>query len=271
MVEPFKLLGIFAHPDDEAFGTGGTLSKYAAEGVDVHLITATCGEAGQIVDDRLATQETLCQVRVQELQRACQAYDINSPHLLYYPDGQMTIVNQKEAVGKIVKLIRELKPQVIMTFGPDGVYGHYDHIACHRWATIAFRLAADPEWYPEQIAHGLRPHTVAKLYYRATSQKFIDAMRQNGRGDVMMDGVPFSFFGYDDDQITTVIDIRDYVYPKRRGILCHATQITDRNRFLTEDELLTQALFQQETFIRAKSLVSVDEAVETDLFTGLRD
>ena len=264
-----KLLAIFAHPDDEAFGTGGTLSKCAAEGVDVHLIIATNGDAGQISDPNLATPETLGRVREQELRQACDCYGINSPYLLGYPDGKLTVVDQKEAVGKIVQLIRTIQPQVVLTFGPDGIYGHYDHLACHRWATIAVRLAADADWFPEHFTEEVQPHTVSKVYFRATSQSWIDTMRQNGGGDVMMHGVPFSFFGYPDEQITTQIDIRPYARLKQRGILSHATQIKDTSRFEGE-AALDQPIFQVETFIRTYSSVPVDETtIEANLFAGL--
>jgi len=271
VTKSLKLLGIFAHPDDEAFGTGGTFSKYAAQGVDVHLIIATCGESGQIADERLATPETLGQVRERELQNACRVFGINPPHLLRYPDGRLTIVNQKEAVSRIVKIIRLLKPQVVIGFGPDGIYGHYDHLACHRWTTIAARVAADSEWFPDQLAAGLEPHQVDKVYHRATAQRWLDAMGPDGRRDVMMDGVPFSFLGYPDEQITTCIDIRDYAAQKQQGILCHATQIKAGNQFTDATNLFDQPWFQFEAFVRAQSLVTVSDDVETDLFAGLAD
>jgi LmbE family N-acetylglucosaminyl deacetylase len=264
------LLAIFAHPDDEAFGTGGTLTKYAAEGVDVHLIMATSGDAGQISRAELATMETIAQVREEELRAACRHYGINPPHLLRFPDGQTTVVNQKEAVEKIVALIRQLQPQVILTFGPEGVYGHYDHIAVHRWTTIAVRLAADPEWFPAQLENGSQPHNVAKVYHRATPQERIDDMYRHNGGYVMMDGVPFPFVGFTADEITTIIDTGAYAEQKLAGILCHATQI-DPKRFNLDDNPLQQRWLHEETFIRAKSLVPVSEGVERDLFCGLDD
>ncbi len=114
-------MAVFAHPDDEAFGTGGTLTKYAAEGCDVYLITATRGEAGEIVEPGLATSANLPFVREQELRCACQIYGIHPPRFLDYQDGQLAIVNQGQAVGRLVRIIRELKPQVLVTFGPDGI------------------------------------------------------------------------------------------------------------------------------------------------------
>ena len=141
-----SLLAVVAHPDDEAYSIGSTLTCYAAEGCDVHLVTATRGEAGEISDSALASPANLPMVREQELRCACQVYGIHPPLFLDYVDGQLPIVNQGQAVGKLVRIIREQKPQVLISYGPDGIYGHYDHIAVHRWATIAYDLAADPRF-----------------------------------------------------------------------------------------------------------------------------
>ena len=265
-----SLMAVFAHPDDEAFGTGGTLSRYAAEGCNVTVVTATRGEAGQIAEPELATPANLPTVRERELRCSCRQYGAHPPHFLDYLDGQLTVVHQGQAVGKLVKLIRQLKPDVLVTFGPDGIYGHYDHIAVHRWATIAYDLAADPECFPDLDT--CEPHQVQKLYYRVSPQESLDARRQSGqRPAVMMDGVPFPFVGLPMDQITTVIDVSDFVDAKLRGILCHATQIGRKNRYVeTPDEVLNDPWFRQETFSLARTTGEWPVAVETDLFEGLR-
>jgi LmbE family N-acetylglucosaminyl deacetylase len=264
------VLAVFAHPDDEAFGTGGTLAKYAAEGVDVYLVTATRGEAGQIALPALATPASLPAVRERELRCACQTYGIHPPIFLDYVDGQLPIVHQGQAVGKLVKLIRQLRPQVLITFGPDGIYGHYDHLAVHRWATIAYDLAADPECFPDRDA--CQPHQVSKLYFRVIPQEALDARSPDGRpAAVMMDGVPFPFVGYPASEITTVIDVAGFVEPKRQGILCHATQVGDASRYATAaDEVLADRWFRQETFRLARSTVGWPDGVEDDLFARLR-
>ena len=102
------LMVVLAHPDDEAFGVGGTLARYAAEGCDVHLVCATRGEAGGIAEPDMATKANLPTVREQELRCACETLGIQPPHLLDYVDGQLPIVNQGQAVAKVVRLIREL-------------------------------------------------------------------------------------------------------------------------------------------------------------------
>jgi len=228
------LMAVFAHPDDEAFGTGGTLAKYAAEGHDVYVVTATRGEAGQIALPDLATPASLPAVREQELRCACE-----------------------QAVGKLVRIIRQIRPQVMITFGPDGIYGHYDHLAVHRWATAAYDLAADAECFPDRDA--CETHQVSKLYYRVTPQEALDARIAAGqRTAVPMDGVPFPYVGA-------------YVEAKRQGILCHATQVGIENRYAqAPEEVLADPWFRQETYLLARSTVGRLDGVEGDLLAGLR-
>ncbi len=267
------LMAVLAHPDDEAFGTGGSLTKYAAEGCDVYLVTATRGEAGQIADPDLATSANLPYVREQELRCACQIYGIHPPRFLDYQDGQLAIVNQGQAVGRVVRFIRELRPQVLITFGPDGIYGHYDHIAVYRWATIAVELAADPDCFPEQVAGACQTHQVSKVYFRALPEAQLAAMAEQSEqpAAVMMDGVPFYFAARRSDELTTVIDVSDYVEPKLRGIQCHATQVGRENRFQdTPEEVMREEWFRHEHYVLARSSVGWPQTVETDLFAGLR-
>jgi len=273
-MEPDRLtlVAFFAHPDDEAFGTGGTLTKYAAQGCDVYLVTATRGEAGGIAEPDLATPANLPYVREQELRCACETYGIHAPRFLDYVDGQLTVVNQGQAVGKLVRIIRALKPQVLITFGPDGIYGHYDHIAVHRWATIAFELAADPDCFPDQLDGACELHQVSKLYFRELSEERVASISEDGGpAAVMMDGVPFHLFGRPREEITTVIDVSDYVEAKLRGLQCHVSQIGRGTPFAeTPDEVLRAPWFREETFVLARSMVGWPHQVETDLFAGLR-
>ena len=270
-MNPRTLMAIFAHPDDEAFGTGGTLARYAAEGCGVYLVTATRGEAGQIVESDLATAANLPYVREQELRCACEIYGIHPPLFLGYVDGQLPIVHQGQAVGKLVRIIRKLRPQVVITFGPDGIYGHYDHVAVHRWATIAVNLAADHDCFPNQLAGACQPHRVSKVYFRALPEEQVVAMSDGNKpAAVTMDGVPFYFTGRRCDEITTIIDVSDYTEAKLRGIRCHATQVGPDSPFAeTPDEVIQQPWFRNEHFILAHSTVGWPEGVETDLFAGL--
>ncbi len=267
------LMAVFAHPDDEAFGTGGTMTKYAAEGCDVYVVTATRGEAGEIAEPDLATTANLPYVREQELRCACQIYGIHPPRFLDYQDRQLTIVNQGQAVGRLVRIMRELRPQVLITFGPDGIYGHYDHVAVYRWATIAAELAADPGCFPDQLEGVCQPHQVSKVYFRTLPETQVEAMAdEDGKpAAVMMDGVPFYFAARPQDEISTVIDVGDYVEPKLRGIQCHATQVGRNNRFSdTPDEVMREHWFRHEHFVLAHTTLERPCEVETDLFAGLR-
>jgi LmbE family N-acetylglucosaminyl deacetylase len=272
MVESdLRLMVVSAHPDDEAFGSGGTLSKYAAEGCDIYVVMATRGEAGGIAEPDLATPANLPQVRERELRCACEQYGVRPPIFLDYVDGQLPIVNQGQAVGRLVRLIREIKPQVLITFGPDGIYGHYDHIAVHRWATIAVEMAADPECFPDREEGGCETHEVAKVYHTAITAEQVEVMKTNGRAAVMMDGVPFPFVGRREDEITTVIDASQFVEQKRRGILCHVTQVGRDNPFFEGPEgMFNRPEFGREVYVLARSTVSWPEEMEDDLFRGLR-
>ncbi len=266
------MMAVFAHPDDEAFGVGGTMTKYAAEGYQVYLVTATRGEAGEIAVPDLISPANLPYVREQELRCACEIYGIHPPRFLDYVDGQLAIVHQGQAVGKLVRLIRELRPQVLITFGSDGIYGHYDHIAVHRWATIAFELAADPDCFPHQLDAACKLHQVSKLYFRVLpEERLADLSEEGGPAAVMMDGVPFHLVGTPREEITTVIDVSDHVEAKLRGLQCHVSQLGYDLPFGdTPEEVMRAAWFREETFLLAHSSVGWPQDVETDLFAGLR-
>ena len=248
------------------------MARYAAEGGDVYLVTATRGEAGEIVVPDLTSPANLPFVREAELRRACATYGIHAPRFLDYPDGLLSIIHQGQAVGKLVRLIRELKPQVLTTYGPDGIYGHYDHVAVHRWATIAFDLAADPDFLPDLRDDGCAPHQLSKLYYRALSEEQLVAMSdEDGPRKVMMDGVPFPIIGQSAEEITTVVDVGAYTEVKLRGLQCHVSQVGYDTLWGESPEAVVQEpWFRQEAFQLARSTVGWPGGLETDLFAGLR-
>jgi len=135
-----SLLVILAHPDDESYGLGGTLAKYAADGVAVTLICATRGEAG--IDG--LTPEEAGLVRERELQVAAAVIGIADVRFMGYRDGKLALADPEAAVDQLVGVMREIRPQVVITFGPDGISGHPDHVAIHQLATLAFDRAALP-------------------------------------------------------------------------------------------------------------------------------
>src|SRR5437588_1324492 len=178
-----RLLGIFAHPDDEG-SMSGALLKYSTLDVETGLVCATRGEVGEIADPALATRENLGQVREEEMRAAAEALGVHNLWFLDYRDSGMAgtpenadphafvQVNAAEVVGKLVAIIRQFRPQVIVTFDESGAYGHPDHIAIYRHTTSAFHAAADAVQYPE-----LGPaHAVAKLYYGSFPRSVVDEM-----------------------------------------------------------------------------------------------
>jgi LmbE family N-acetylglucosaminyl deacetylase len=160
-----RLLAVFAHPDDETFCAGGTLAKYVASGWEVMVISATRGEAGQIRDPLAATRRTLGQVREREFYAACEQLGVHHARVLNYMDGTLQNVDPDELIGAVAKAARPFRPDVVITFGPDGAYGHPDHIAIGAATTRAFEQAGSSRHAPDQLAAGRRPHRRVQLYH----------------------------------------------------------------------------------------------------------
>jgi LmbE family N-acetylglucosaminyl deacetylase len=159
------LLGVFAHPDDETFCASGTFARYAKDGAEVMVVSATRGEAGQIRDARVGTRRTIAAVRETELRLACERLGVAHVRCWDYLDGALAEADFPGLVGQVVQLIREFQPQVVVSFGPDGGYGHPDHVTISAAATAACRQAGDPASYPGQLAAGRAPHQPDRLYH----------------------------------------------------------------------------------------------------------
>ncbi len=160
-----RILGVFAHPDDEVFCAGGTLARAAARGAETMVVSFTRGEAGQIRDASIATRRTLGRVRAQELHRAGERLGVQHVHCFDYDDGKLQEVDLELLISHITRIIRDFRPDTVITFGPDGAYGHPDHVAVSAATTQAFMRAGDADQYSEQLSDGLRPHTPDRLYY----------------------------------------------------------------------------------------------------------
>lgn len=191
------LLCVFAHPDDEAFRCGGTLALLARCGVRVCLLTATRGEAGSCGDPPLCAPEALAAWREQELRCACAALGSELPRLLTYPDGGLADVNAAELTARILTAIREAGAQALISFGPDGLSGHPDHITIGRCAAEAFRQAED----------------VAALYTVAVPASVAQALEMR-----QVHAVP-------DAEIALAVDVSAVWEVKLAAIRCHATQL----------------------------------------------
>lgn len=157
-----RLLGVFAHPDDEVFCAGGTLARCAAAGCVTAVVSATRGDAGQIRDARVATPQTLGNVREQELHRACSLLGVAHVSCMDYLDGTLQSVKRTILVDDLATVICELRPCAVITFGPDGAYGHPDHMVISRAVTAACRkVAGDAEAHGAGARSGIAP----RLYY----------------------------------------------------------------------------------------------------------
>ncbi len=268
-VEKLSLMAIFAHPDDESFGNGGTLARYGEEGVSTYLLCATRGEAGEISDPALATRDNLGQVREQELRLACSILGIRELRFLDYVDGTLMGIDQEECTGKMVRAIRELMPQVIFTFGPDGVYGHADHIAVSQMATDAFHRAGDKSSFPRHFRDGLRPWTALKLYYVAPPrERFVRMGEQAARlqPHTAWDSRDWDTFGTPEADVTTCVDVGRYVDTKLAAIAAHQTQIPEDHPYALLPRDVLREFFREECYVLAESRVGAPLARESDLF-----
>jgi LmbE family N-acetylglucosaminyl deacetylase len=160
-----RLLGVFAHPDDETFCAGGTFARYAKDGAEIMVVSATRGQAGQIRDARVGTRRTIAAVRETELRVACERLGVEHVQCWDHVDGALAEADFGDLVGAVVRVVREFRPEVVISFGADGGYGHPDHITISAAATEACRQAGDASSYPGQVAAGLAPHQPARLYH----------------------------------------------------------------------------------------------------------
>ncbi|MBP7998374.1 MAG: PIG-L family deacetylase [Chloroflexi bacterium] len=277
---PKTLLAIFAHPDDESFGPGGTLAKYAAEGVDVHIAIATDGAAGSMAEGHEVEREQLASVRSKELEAAVKILG-GTLHRLGYRDSGMKgdpanddpqawiRADEEEAVRRVVQLIRELRPHIIITHDETGGYFHPDHIQCWNITTKAFHAAADPSAFPHI---GPAPHQPERLYYSAFPNRwvkfFVFLMRLRGMDPRKMGrnkDIDFTRLGLPGAKVHTRINYRPYWDIKGLASAQHKTQGggVGFNRWMPL--WMQKWLFGRETFMRAYPPVP-DGYREEDLF-----
>lgn len=278
------ILAIFAHPDDECFGTGGTLAKHTAPGGRVVLACATRGEAGEISDPALATPETLGMVREAELRASCDVLGVKELHFLGYRDSGMEGTPENDdprcyhradparATRQLVALIREVKPQVVITFEPGGGYGHPDHIAVSRHTTAAYDLAGDPEAYPDAGA-AWQPD---RLFYTAIPTSSFDTLREQmkamGLDTSMFDrGARTMRRSFTDDQITTVLDVSAQLEAKFAAFECHRTQHNPDGLFRRIPEELMREMMAREYYAQARPAPVPGAARSDDLFSGIQE
>lgn len=263
------LMCIFAHPDDESLGTGGTLARYHDEGVELHLVTATRGERGWFgPPDEYPGPEALGRVREAELMAAARVLGISTVSFLDYVDGDLDQAPHDEAVARIVSHVRRVRPHVALTFGPEGAYGHPDHIAISQLATAAAVRAADCA-FPDP--EGREPHALSKLYYMVESAPAARLYEQIfGELVMQVDGVERRIVPWPDWMITTRVDTERYWRTAHEAVSCHRSQLPGYDALLAQPEDTLRTLWSYMTYYRAFSTVNGGRAPETDLFEGLR-
>ncbi len=265
-----KLLAVFAHPDYESMGMGGTLAKYAAEGVETYLVCASRGERGWFgPEEQNPGLNALGALRTKELENAVKALGMRSLYFLDYIDGEVDQANHAEAIEKIVTHIRRIQPQVEVTFPPDGNYEHPDHIAIGQFASAAIVWAADASY---QDSENLSPHRVSKLYYMVDSENFINLVTPFV-GDITfpVDDQLRGEVDWKEWIITTRIEMAGHCHAAWRAIQCHQSQLPSLGILAEMHEQASVAvLAMQGTFYRAFSLVNGGRETEADLFEGLR-
>lgn len=280
------LMAVHAHPDDEVFLTGGVLAKASAEGIHTVLITATRGEEGEIHDPDLDPEEArhrLGEIREGELRRAADILGVAELHFLGYRDSGMVGTPGNDnphsfhraeldaVTARVVRLIRQTRPDVIVTYDERGGYGHPDHIAVHRATVAAFEAAGDPDLFPDP---DLSPWQPRKLYYGAFSRTAFERMQQVFResdpdGNFEPPDEDYSSFTVPDEDVTTWVDVQPYVLQKQAALRAHRTQIPADSPLLTMMGETALDLVAREAFIHVRSSVPAPDT-EDDLFAGLR-
>ncbi|MGW3104176.1 N-acetyl-1-D-myo-inositol-2-amino-2-deoxy-alpha-D-glucopyranoside deacetylase [Streptomyces sp. NPDC001100] len=277
-----RLLLVHAHPDDESINNGATMARYAAEGAHVTLVTCTLGEHGEVIPpaSRHLTGAALGKHRAGELDAAMGELGVRDVRLLggagrYQDSGMMGTADNDdpdcfwqadvdEAAGHLVEVIREVRPQVLVTYDPDGGYGHPDHIQAHRVAMRAAELAADAG------------QSIAKVYWNRVPRTVVEEGFARLR-DALPE-LPFAATAavndvpgvVDDGRITTAIDGTEYAAAKTAAMRAHATQIevAPDDPYFVLSNYLAQPILTTEYYELVKGEAG-GPAPETDLFEGL--
>ena len=281
---PLALLAIHAHPDDESSKGAGAVARYAAEGIRTVLVCCTGGEEGEILNPAMDNEEVhanLADIRRRELEAAAKVIGYDEVVLLGYRDSGMpgTPANEdprsfaradlEEAVGRLVAVIRRVRPQVIVTYPADQQgYPHPDHLRVHEITFPAVDAAADPRAHRSAG----RPWTVAKVYYSAWSRARVVAMHEKFLELGLQSPYDASWFERPshDDAITTRVDTSGVPDVRRLALLAHATQVDPTSRFwFGLPAEVADLVYPFDDFTLARS--SVDTSLpEDDLFAGLR-
>lgn len=263
------LLLVHAHPDDEAISTGGAMMKARADGHRVVLVTATRGEVGEIHNmDEKTTRPHLGEVRTKELEKAARILGVNRSEFLGYRDSGMvgTADNENpksfhqakldEAAGRLEAILREERPEVVVTYAEDGTYGHPDHIKAHHVTDTALDLLEKEGWRPRKLYYTVIPRSAMKAFM----EQMPEEARQQGLG-MQIPGTP-------DELITTRVDVSEFVDRKREAFAAHVSQNDPNSWFANMADQIYRLAFGTEHYQLARGNLG-SELPESDLFAGV--
>jgi mycothiol S-conjugate amidase len=289
MAEKLRLMSVHAHPDDESSKGAATLARYVAEGHDVMVVTCTGGERGSILNpamDKPGVLENMAEIRKKEMAEAARALGVQHRWLGFVdsglpegdplpplPEGCFGLVPIEEPTAALVKIVREFRPHVIVTYDENGGYPHPDHIRCHEVSVAAFEAAGDPD----QFTDAGEPWQPLKLYYshgfsRARMLKFHEALLSRGMESPYEEWLK----NWDDkrpdtmERVTTRVECGDYFEARDKALLAHATQIDPTSRWFALPIDLQREIWPTEEYELARSLVDTT-LPEDDLFTGVTE
>jgi N-acetyl-1-D-myo-inositol-2-amino-2-deoxy-alpha-D-glucopyranoside deacetylase len=286
-----RMLLVHAHPDDESIGTGATMAKYAAEGAGVTLVTCTLGELGEIIPPELAhlaadADGGLGEYRIGELAAACAALGVTDHRFLGGPgrwrdSGMMGEPSNDapdcfwradvdEAAGELLGIIREVRPQVLVTYDDNGFYGHPDHIQAHRVAWRAFELADGlvSKFYATAVPRSVLAGAIEAM--RTSSSE--GSARGGGTNFAQVESVDDLPFGVSDEVVTTEIDATAYLDQKLAAMRTHATQIAVDSPFFAFSDNVGQRAFGREYYTLLagpRGRGSGPQGRESDLFGAI--
>jgi N-acetyl-1-D-myo-inositol-2-amino-2-deoxy-alpha-D-glucopyranoside deacetylase len=248
-----RLLAVFPHPDDETFACGGTFAALSERGVAVTLVCATRGEVGEIRVPGLATPETLGQVREGELRRAMDELGVADVRLLDYRDSGMVgtpanddpralmQASEREVAARIASALEEVRPDVVVTYGPDGIYGHPDHLTVHLATTAAVLATGDSTgaWRPRAFYYATVPRERFLALAATPNTRFSEMPAE----ELARWGVPLA-------EITTFVDVAPYIERKRAAMEAHQTQFGDGGPLSEFPQDEVDRLLGREHFLR---------------------
>lgn len=268
-----SLLAVFAHPDDEAFGCGGTLAKYADEGVDVHLLCATRGESGKITDPDIDPDSDVGRLREAELRAACDAMGIAEPIFLDFHDSgraertrhddpkALMNVDELELEAALRPHVARIGPDVMITFDPHGIYGHVDHLRIHRAASAAFWSTTADDG-----------STVRRLFQTCMSSERMRQM-QSARERSPLSQLDPDVYGVGDDAFAAIIDVAPWRDRKERAVSAHRSQVGPQSSFAGMQEgparEMWEEMYRRETYTLGGLRGAFPAMPVTDLFDGI--